>query len=205
MYDLHNHLLLKNNAKTLEYFKVKGAGVIFADSFDEKKFSELKKNSAIDLFSGVEIHAERKGDVKRGIDKFRKKVDLILVHAQDPRAMRTASENKKVDVIAHAFLDQTAAREARKNGVAVEINFRDFLGTYGMKRAIFLSKLSFNLNLARKYKIPVVLTTGAHSIYDMRSPNQITALAECIGLTPVEAKKGITEVPRKIVEKNKRN
>jgi ribonuclease P/MRP protein subunit RPP1 len=164
MYDLHNHLLPKTSSEELERFKFKNFGVIFSskEKFDLKKFSELKKQSPFNLFSGIEIHASRSGEVKSRVDKYRKQVDFVMVHASDQRAIRAAAENKYVDVIAHAFIDQTAAREAGKNKVAIEINLKDILSIYRMKRAVLLSKIKFNLDLARKYKIPLILSTGAY-------------------------------------------
>lgn len=208
MYDLHNHLLLKNSFEALQHFSLSGVGVTFSDSYDSKKFSELKQkalqsNKNLDIVSCIELHASRSGELKNKIDKFSGMADVILVHAKEPNAVRAAAESSDVDIISHAFIDEVTAVEAAKNNVAIEINLRDILSMYSTKRAILLSKINFNLELARKHGIKIVISTGAQSLYDMRSPKQIIALAECIGFTHKEAKKAVFETPKKIVEGNR--
>lgn len=203
MYDLHNQTLLNNPALDLKRFGFRRAGVIFQNNYDPNEFKAIKEKSELELFSGVEITAERAGEVKKAAQKFRNQVDVIMVNAKDNRAMRAAAEDKNVDVISHAFVDQTAAREAAVHNVALEINLRDIISVYGMKRAVLISKIRFNLNLARKYKVPLLLTTGAKSQLDMRSPRQIMAVAECIGFTHDEAKAALTDIPKNILERRK--
>jgi ribonuclease P/MRP protein subunit RPP1 len=202
MYDIHDHILLTGKPKELSRFGIEAIGVTMSDSYDFKLYEELKKKTEIKTFSVLEIHATTAGDVKKGVAKYRNKVDMIIVHAKDQKATRAAAEHKDVDAIAHAFLDQTSAREAARNSVAIEINLRDFLNLSGMRRAIWISKLNFNLELARKYKTPIVITTGAWDIYDLRSPKQILALAEVLGLTNAEAKRALFEEPRKILKRS---
>ncbi|MFH1424162.1 MAG: RNase P subunit p30 family protein [archaeon] len=203
MYDLHNNLLLTNSECDLRRFGFRKAGVVFADKFEPEKFRALKENSELELFSAVKINSNNPGQMRKAVEKFRNQVDVILVHTKDNATMRAVAESNQVDVIAHAFVDQTSAREAAAHNVALEINLKDILAVYGMKRAVLLSKIRFNLNLARKYKTPMLLTTGASELKDMRSAKQIIALAECIGFTHDEAKRALNEVPAGIIEKSR--
>lgn len=206
MYDLHNFILTRKeeHAPYLQKFGISGVSVIFENNFDFRKFRELRERyKNLDLVSAVEVVAERKGEVKKAIDRFRNQVDLIIVNAQDARAMRAASEYTEVDFIARAFVDQTAARDCAKNNVALEFDIADFLGTYGMKRATLISKLQFNLDLARKYKIPVLFGSGAQNVYGLRNAMQLIAFAETLGFRHEEAKAAVLKNPFKIVRKNR--
>ena len=206
MYDLHNFILTRKEEQVpyFQKFGIRGASVVFENNFDFGKFRELRdRYKNLDLVSAVEVVAERKGEVKKAIDRFRNQVDLIIVNAQDARAMRAASEYTEVDFIARAFVDQTAARDCAKNNVALEFDIADFLGTYGMKRATLISKLQFNLGLARKYKIPVLLGSGAQNVYGLRNAMQLIAFAESLGFKHEEAKAAVLKTPIKIVRKNR--
>ncbi len=206
MYDLHNFILTRKeeHAQYFSQFGIRGVSVISENDFDFKKFRELKeKYSNLDLVSTVEITAERKGEVKKAIDKFRNQVDLIVVNAKDTRAMRAASENSEIDFIVHAFVDQTAARDCAANNVALEFDIADFLGVYGMKRATLISKLQFNLDLARKYKIPIILASGAQNVYGLRNAMQIIAFAETLGFKHEEAKTAALRNPFQLVKRNR--
>jgi len=211
MYDLNNKILFKEKPSAVEDFSIKGLGVVFENKFDKGVFEKIeteRRGSGApgrrDIVSVVEITAKRKGELKIAVDRVRNQVDVVMVNAQDIQVARAAAEMSAVDVISHAFVDQTSARDAASNNVALEINLRDILQVYGMKRAIMLSKISFNLVLARKYKTPLVFTTGAQSIYDMRTPKQMMMFAEAIGFKRDEAKKAVLQTPRKIVETNRK-
>jgi len=203
MYDLHNNLLSSGRIEDLPKFKLKGISALFRNKFDQKKFSELKGKTELDVVPTLILKASRASDIKRGVERWRNQVDILMVHAKSPDAMRAASNDSSIDVIAHAFVDQSAARDAAANNIALEINMRDILSLYGMRRAILLSKLGFTLSMARKYKTPLILTTGAHTIYDMRSPRQIMALSEVLGFTHEEAKNAVMKNPKEIVMRNR--
>ena len=211
MYDLHNKLRLNEKSTKVEGFGIKGLGVVFDNKFDSEKFDDLKKElrgegskGLRDLVSVVQIKAKTKGELKTSVQRVRNKVAVVMVHAQNIDVARAAAEMSAVDIISHAFVDQTTAREAAKNNVALEINLRDILGVYGMKRANLISKINFNLQLARKYKVPFVATTGAHSLLDMRASKQIMMFLEAIGFKKDEAKKAVITTPKKIVETNRK-
>lgn len=225
MYDLHNKILLREKAQALEGFQIKGVGIVFDNRFDRNAFDSIVRGAGapaagaqiggapksgapghrgIDIVSAVEIHANRPNDLKNMVHSVRNLVDVVMVSAMDVQVARAAAQMPEIDVLSHAFIDQTTARDAAENGVALEINLRDFLSLYGMKRASLISKINFNLGLARKYDLPLVITTGAHTIFDMRTPKQIMMLAEAIGFEHDEAKKAIFETPRKIVEANRK-
>ena len=205
MYDLHNFILTRNEsqARFLEKFGIKGVTVICENSFDFAAFKKLKERyQNFDLISAVEITGE-KGGIKKAIDKFRNNVDLIIVNASDTNAMRAASENNSVDFISHAFVDQIAAHNCAQNGIALGIDITDFLDAYGTRRAVLISKLQFNLGLVRKYKIPIIITTGAQNVYGLRNPMQLIAFAETLGFKHDEAVRAVMKTPFEIVKRNR--
>ena len=57
------------------------------------------------------------------------------------------------------------------------------------------------LKLARKYKAPRILTSNAHSLYDLRAPREIIALASLFGMEREEATIALTVFPKSIVAK----
>ena len=206
MYDLHNFILTRSerDAQYLPQFGIKGVSVIFENNFDFAAFKKLRERyPEFDLVSAIEVTAERKGEVKKAIDKFRNNVDLIIVNAKDNNAMRAASERGEVDFISHAFVDQTSARGCAENNVGLAFDVVDFLEAFGIRRATLISKLHFNLELARKYKIPILLTTGAQNVFGLRNPTQIVALAEAFGFRHEEAVKAVMQTPLEIVKANR--
>ena len=203
MFDIHNSVLVSNPAEDLSIFGFSSIGVVFSNKYDSNLFKKIKENCPLNVYSGVEISAKQGGEVQKKVKQLRNQVDIIFVKSEDNRAIRAAVANPSVDAISHAFVDQTSARDAGANNVALEINLSDLLSVYGMKRASLISKIKFNLSLARKYKVPLVLTTGATKLHDMRSPRQLRAIVECIGFTPAEAKSALSTTPAAIIKKNR--
>ncbi|MAF89497.1 MAG: RNase P subunit p30 family protein [archaeon] len=206
MYDLHNSVILKEGFPDFESFGISGAGILFRNNFKKEQYEAVKestKESGVDIFSVLEVNADKSGDVKTAL-KNRESVDILMINTKSPRAMRAAAESSLVDVISHAFIDQSSAALASKNNVALEINLADILELTGIKRSLLLSKIKFNLLLARKYKLDIVMTTGASSKYGLRQPRQMMALAEVLGMSNAEAKRAVMGFPKELVEKNRR-
>ncbi len=61
--------------------------------------------------------------------------------------------------------------------------------------------MRLNLKLVRKYKAPMILTSNACSIYDLRAPREMIALASLFGMEREEATSALSDSPQGILEK----
>jgi ribonuclease P/MRP protein subunit RPP1 len=170
----------------------------------------LEKHSKIQILKGVEIHPKNPQDLKRKLQKFRKKSDLLLVHGGDLKINRAACENSRVDILSHPYrgrrdsgINHVFARKAAENRVAVEFNLKYLFKTRFNHRYRVLSQFRDILKLQRKFEFPLIITSGANSIYDLRSPLDIMALTRCFGMDKEEAHQALSETPRQIIETNK--
>jgi len=157
----------------------------------------------------VEIDAKNPKDLKKQVGKFRKKVDVILVHGGDLKINRAATEDPRVDILSHPYrsrydsgLNHVLAVKAAENKVSVEINLKYFLLTRPTQRYRVLSQFRQIMKLHRKYNVPVIITSDASSIYDLRHPKDVIALASCFGMTNDEAFHALSTVPQNILAKN---
>jgi ribonuclease P/MRP protein subunit RPP1 len=64
-----------------------------------------------------------------------------------------------------------------------------------------MGKMRENLKLARRYNAPMILTSNAHSIYDLRAPREMIALATLFGMSKEEATSALCDIPRGVLEK----
>jgi ribonuclease P/MRP protein subunit RPP1 len=95
------------------------------------------------------------------------------------------------------------AAKAAKNRVAIEINLKYLLINRPKQRHRVLSHFRQIVKMYRKFKFPVIITSDANSIYDLRSPRDLVALATCFGMTSEEATEAMSAVPLEIMERNK--
>jgi ribonuclease P/MRP protein subunit RPP1 len=160
------------------------------------------------LFTGVEIHAQSVVELKRKIKQYWGNVALIAVHGGDDKINRAAVENPKVDILAHPCgergedgLSHVVVRYAADNGVAIDFNMNALIQSRRGDRARVIVKMRENLKLVRKYNAPVILTSHARSVYDLRAPREMIALATLFGMTREEATSALCDVPAGLLEK----
>ncbi len=164
--------------------------------------------NGFEVFNGIELVEENPSKLHGLIGKFRKSVDVLIVHGGSETINRAALENQRVDILNHpAFdkssgLNQVLAKAAAENDVAIGLTLRPILYSRGPRRVRLLSDLKANLDLARKYDVSIILSSGAMSCFDLRSPMETLALAEVCGLEENEALEAMTIVPERIISRS---
>lgn len=187
------------------------SGIVLTNHSDKLPQSRPVLSSAneFEVFRGIELVEENPSKLNSLIGKFRKSVDVLIVHGGSENVNRAALENPRVDILNHpAFdkssgLNQVLAKAAAENNVAIGLTLRPLLHTRGPRRVRLLSDLRANLDLARKYDVSLVLSSGAMSCFDLRSPMEALALAEVCGLEEDEALEAMTTVPERIISRNR--
>jgi ribonuclease P/MRP protein subunit RPP1 len=162
------------------------------------------------IFSGVELRTNSVLELKRKIRLHWGKVSLLAVHGGNEKINRAALEDSRVDILAHPCgekgegeLNHVLVRYAAENGVAIDFNLNAIIHSRRRsERARILSKMRENLKLVRKYKVPMILTSNAHSIYDLRAPREMIALASLFGMRKEEAVHALSDIPKGVIEKN---
>jgi ribonuclease P/MRP protein subunit RPP1 len=162
------------------------------------------------VLKGVEIKAKNPEDLKKKINKFRKDMDVILVQGGNLKINRAATEDPRVDILCYPHrsridsgINHVLAAKAAENRVAIEINLKYLLINRLNQRHRILSQFQQIVKLHRKFKFPVIITSEANSIYDLRGPSDVIALAACFGMTNEEATEAMSAIPQEIMERNK--
>ncbi|NYB53032.1 MAG: ribonuclease P [Methanobacteriaceae archaeon] len=176
----------------------------------KKNLKQFKQDKQLSVLIGVEILAKNPSDLKKQVQKFRKRSDVILVHGGDLKVNRAATEDPRIDILCHPYrsrydagINHVLATKAAENQVAIELNLKYYLLTRPNQRHRVLSQFRSIVKLHRKYKFPVIITSGAESIYDLRNPRDVIALASCFGMTKNEANEALSTTPQKIIDRNR--
>jgi len=207
-FDLNVHAYPETDASVEELLSVAkrygytGIAIINHDEVVQ----EQKESNAV--FYGVEMKANSVSDLKRKIKLHWGKVSLLAVHGGNDKINRAAVENPKVDILAHPCgekgeggLNHVLARYAAENGVAIDFNMNSIIHSRRGERARLLGKMREILKLVRKYNAPMILTTHARSIYDLRAPQEMIALAALFGMNKEEATGALCDIPSGVLEK----
>ena len=94
------------------------------------------------------------------------------------------------------------ARLARKNNVAIGLDLNQLMSSYRLGRIQEFSAMAEAARVARRFRAPITLTSGARDPWDMRSPSELIAMGRLLGFTEAEARQGLSD--RTVRENRKR-
>ncbi|WP_458453343.1 ribonuclease P protein component 3 [Methanobrevibacter sp.] len=171
-------------------------------SYNQKKFKEaldmkdiLKEslNDIIDFDYTLEINSTNVNEIRKHVNNFRQRASCISVVGGDLKVNRAVLENIRVDVLSAPYLNRydsglnhVLAKEAVKNNVAIELCFKDILRTYLSPRAKVISNFRDIYALYRKFDFPLILSSKAESVFDIRTTHDFASVFIETGLTADE-------------------
>ncbi|MCR5026280.1 MAG: ribonuclease P [Methanobrevibacter sp.] len=156
---------------------------------------DLQNNlkNMIDVDYTLNIKSDNPNEIRKITRKYRNKASCISVSGGNLKVNRTSLENIQVDILSKPYfkrydagINHVLAREANDNNVAIEIVFNDILKSYLAHRSKILANFREIYRLHRKYEFPLVLSSGAESIFDIRTVKDFQAVFTQTGLTEME-------------------
>ena len=214
-YDLHIELADSRIHQIVEFAEKLGySGIAICSNQD--KFRMLKEEiskvqSKVEIYAGVIIEARDASELNELVNKFRENATIVIVSGGDYNINRAACENSKVDILAHpeinrndSGLDEVCLNAAAQNNVAIEVNFAEILHGFRGTRANILNKIATNIMLCDKLRVPLIVCSGAKSVWDMRDPRELVSILNALDLDLGKAFNAVTSLPMSIVETNKK-
>ena len=157
----------------------------------------------------LEIKSTNINEIRKTVNKFRNKASCISVVGGDLKVNRACCENIKVDVLSRPYLkrydaglNHVLAKEAVRNNVAIELCFKDVLRSYLAPRSKVMANFRDIYTLYRKFNFPLILSSRAESVFDIRTIQDFVAFFKQSGLTSEEISKSF-DTSREILEFNK--
>ena len=187
-------------------------------SYNQNEFKEALKlrdelkdglEGIIDFDYTLEIKSTNINEIRNHANNFRNRASCISVVGGDLKINRAVLENIKIDVLSRPYLNRydsglnhVLANEAVRNNVAVELCFKDVLRTYLSPRAKVISNFRDIYALHRKFDFPLVLSSRAESVFDIRTTHDFVEVFKQTGLDDDEITKSF-ETSESILEFNR--
>lgn len=178
-----------------------------AQEFKDELSDNLK--SIIDFDYTLEIKSNNVNEIRKIARKFRSRASCISVVGGDLKVNRAVLENVQMDVLSRPYLrrydsglNHVLAKEALRNNVAVELCFKDVLKSYLAPRSKVISNFKDVYTLYRKFDFPLILSSRAESVFDIRTTHDFIAFFTQTGLTVSEIEKSFMTA-EKILEFNR--
>ena len=216
-YDLH----MKPDQTDQAYLTLAGIGWagacrVTSGGLDSKPAEERSVDPSLQMMRGALITPKTPDSVQKMARSALETADLVLVAGGDEEINRAASECWEVDVICHpervsgkdpldqknSGIDDVMARFMAERGIAIEICLSELLSCYGVVRAQLMGRMRQNIMLAKKYKTPIIITSGARDRFGMRAPQDLCSLGITLGMDPGMAKKAVSDYPAMLIKKS---
>ena len=169
------------------------------------KFFEIlptsRRSDEIHYYRGIEIEAENENTLFNLIRKERPHADFLTVRSADEKVIRAAANLKEVDAVLPIFnsppkpvagqINHIVAKIAAENRTAFGFDLSPFLFIKGYRRSTLFSNVIEMIPILRKYNVPILLFSGASSVYEARGPYELEAFGRLIGLKQEEAAQSV--------------
>ena len=147
----------------------------------------------IDIGYTLNIKSNNPSVIRKIVRKYRNKSSCISVLGGNLKVNRNCLENIQVDVLSKPYfkrydsgLNHVLAKQAKENNVAIELVFSDILKSYLAYRSKILANFRDIYRLYRKYEFPLILSSGAESVFDIKTVNDFKAVFTQTGLSDLE-------------------
>ena len=180
----------------------------FEDALNLKDDLKSNLDGIINFDYTLEIKSNNIEEIRKNVNRFRNKSNCISVVGGDLNANRAVVENIKIDVLSRPYLkrydsglNHILSREALNNNVAIELCLSDILRSYLSYRAKIISNFRDVNVLYRKFDFPLILSSRAKSIFDIKTTHDFISIFKQFGFTECDIKKSF-ENAQNILEFN---
>jgi ribonuclease P/MRP protein subunit RPP1 len=172
-------------------------------------FDAARRVGGIEVVVGSEIVAKNPRTLHAKAASLRDGSDFLAVHGGDEKINRAACEDPNVDLLAHPHdgrsgIGVAAAKAARDNQVAIGLDLGPMIRLRGAARVRWMEVVRRDLDLIGKFDLNLMISTGARSHLDLRSPRDLVALAGLLGLERRRAVEALA-LPKSILDLNRRD
>jgi len=137
-----------------------------------------------------------------GFSKFLSPTQPELFESQNIDALRGACKQKRTKFLLMPSFqpDVGLLRDAAEHKKAFLFPISMLLDSHGVLRATLMGRMRFFLKMCIKFKAPYILVSGAKDEYQLKSPQELTAIGEALGLSHDQAAWAISEAPAAFLE-----
>ena len=172
----------------------------FWNEANEPKLLEKLGFTPVDLKPAI-ISAKTVNEVKNLTGK-NKDADFIILHKPNEAVLKAAVQECGIDAT-DAFVEYPLIMKLSERNIAVILSFNELLNADSARFSKLIYLMARTVRLCRKYKVPLMIASGASDKYSQRSVSELIAFGENLGMTAGESKETLFRHQNKILERNK--
>jgi len=175
-----------------------------------RQIEKICNNARVEFAKRLDLMPRTSNELLNDLGRLRRKFEIVSVACISKSVARQAAKDRRVDLLSPCltfpckrFFDYAEAELASKKSAAFEIDMASILSSTGFPRIRLLSSLRKEIAIARKFDMPVTISSGASDENFLRSPQDYAALASLFDLPVSYALQALSDNPLSIVERNK--
>ena len=164
----------------------------------------------LDVYLRVNVRPRSVREGKEVLRRLRGLVEVLCVECGNMEIARFAARDNRVDIIyldpynlnVKFDLSEVELISSRANPVYFEVRYVQLVNAFNNPSgAIYLGRLRTWLTLIKRKGIPVIVSSGARSPFDLKSAREIRALIE--EFSEIDGRRAMIDNPLKLIEVNK--
>lgn len=171
---------------------------------------KICSDRGIDLVTRVDVAPKTPRELLNFLRRFRRRFEIIAVTSISKPVARQAAKDRRVDLLLFPtdprkrFFDPAEAELASKALASFEINMTPLLSLKGVSRIRLLSCLRREAEIAKRFDVAIVLSSGATNEYFLRTPQDYSSLAKLFDLSQPKGLCALSENPMAIIDRNRK-
>jgi len=166
----------------------------------------------LDFVSRVTLRPSNVNDLTKSLRRIRRKYVIIAVECHSKNVARQAAKDNRVDILnfpvsisarRRVRFDRQEASLAGGANCVYEVNVSDLLGVGPLILSRLLSMFREEVENAKRYDVPVIVSSGADEPLMMREPRSLAAVLSLLGLDEKESLDAVSTTPWGIAEGNR--
>ncbi len=168
-------------------------------------------NCNLGFVTRVDLNPKSPHELLKNLREIRRKFEIVAVNCTTKPIARQAAKDQRVDLLVfpsinprERFFDAAEGKLSSKANAALEIEMTPIIKFQGVPRVRYISCLRKELSIANKFRVPIVICSGAPDRSQLRGPHDFASLAILFGMDSTSAIRAISLEPCSIVKRNRR-
>ena len=197
-------------ASELDYSLV---AIPIPDNVSKEQINQLRhicSESKLDFASRVTFAPRDSNELLQSLRHYRQKFEVIAVRCDTKDVARQAAKDRRVDLLQFSvtnlrkrFFDESEAELASQALASLEIELSPMLQLTSFSRVRLLSYLRREVATALRFKVPIIVSSGAVDELLMRGPRDYAALTTLFDVELSSALGALSENSWGIVKRNR--
>jgi ribonuclease P/MRP protein subunit RPP1 len=180
--------------------------------FSEIALTDISRKKNDEFVTRIDLLPRNKQDLFSSLKKSRRNYEIVSVICNSKKVAGQAAKDYRVDVLLYqqefwknsgVWFDRNQASLARESGCCYEINTNIILKIDQKFLPQYLRNIKKEVLLAQRYEVPIIVSSGATSVSEMKGPRSLVALMSLLDIPEKDALEMVSSIPLKIIKTNR--